>query len=108
MKGTTIVVTLAVALATCAFAQQQGGPPQGGPGGQRGQGGFGGPGGRRGMEGAIAPLDRLVFRADVQADIKVTADQKAKLVELRPRRGPGGPGGPGGPPQGGQGGGQGA
>lgn len=79
-----------------AHAQGQGG------GGQRqGRGGQGRMmmGGRNGF----MSLSSVVQRSDVQADLKVTDDQKTKLAELRPQRGQGGQGGNRG--QGGQGGG---
>lgn len=115
MKVRTLIATLAVGMAAINI-YAQGGPPQGGFGGQQGgPGGFqgrGGPGGPGGMERGLAPIEMVVFRRDVQDDLQITDDQHDKLDALRetmrPQRGRGGPGGPGDfggpPPQGGQGG----
>jgi len=123
MKARTLLVTLVIAMAVTSMAQFQGGPPQGGGPGGRGGPGFGGPGGPGGMERGLPPIDRLVFRRDVQDDIQVTDAERTKLEALRetmrspggpgfggpggfggpPPGGPGGPGDQGGPPQGGRG-----
>lgn len=95
MTLTKIVAALPVAL-LISLSHAQG--PQGGPP----PGGFG--------PGDPGPtLEALVNRTDVQADLKLTADQKLQVAKLRHgmpgMRGPGGQGGPGagpgGPPDGG-------
>lgn len=95
MKFKKLLLTTAMAtLCVGAFAQGFGGPPpQGGPGGPRMM--FGGP------MGGVQPAEMLVMREDVQADLKLTDEQKSKLLELRQSMRPGGPGGaPGGGPGG--------
>lgn len=99
IQRTLIAAALAVVAASASAQGFPGGPGggPGGPGGPGGQGrmmrgGFGGP-----MGGGLMTADMLVMRQDVQEDLKLTEEQKAKLDELRqtmrPRRGPGGPGG---------------
>ncbi|HVT12937.1 MAG TPA: hypothetical protein VHE55_11785 [Fimbriimonadaceae bacterium] len=92
-----LISVCALALAA-AMALAQGGPPGGGFGGGFGPGMMmGGPGGNE---------MGLLSRKDVQDDLALSADQKAKIGEMqkkyRPQRG--GPGGPGGGPGGGGGG----
>ena len=133
MKGFKVyglIATLA-AMAVCAGALAQDGPPQGGQGGPGGPPDMQqGPGGGQGMRGPGRrmgpPPEPLVFRPDVQKELKLSDDQIKKLHSiLRPpmgggpggqgdgqgrgqeRRGRGGQGGPpqgDGPPNGGQGG----
>jgi hypothetical protein len=102
MKGFKVyglVATLA-AMAVCASALAQDGPPQGGQGGppdMQGQG-MRGPGRRMGP-----PPEPLVLRPDVQKELKLSDDQIKKLRSImRPPMG-GGPGGPDGGPGGGAG-----
>ncbi|MBS1715167.1 MAG: hypothetical protein JST30_12610 [Armatimonadetes bacterium] len=99
MKRTTLAIVCALAIGTIVQAQQgfgQAGPPQG----QRG--GFQQRGPRMMMGGP-----NILMMPDVQAELKLTADQKQKLADLFPARQGGGQfggppqGGPGGPPQGG-------
>ena len=117
MKARILLATLAVGMAALSMSQSQGGLPQGGPGGPpRGGQGFRGPGGPGGMDRGLPPIEMLVFRHDVQADIKLTDSERTQLDALRESMRPpgrpggpggpgfGGPGGPGGPPQGGPGG----
>lgn len=100
------LLTLGVlAFALSALTTAQGGPPQGGP---PGQGGPGGPGMMMGGPGGFGNSDvQLLGRKDVQDDLQLTSDQKAKVAELQkkyqPQRGGPGGGGPGGPPAGGGG-----
>jgi hypothetical protein len=71
-----------VAIAPAALAQ--------GGGGQHGQGGHGGQGMRQGGPGMMhGPA--ILFRQDVQRELKLTEEQIGKLREAVP--GPGGPGG---------------
>jgi hypothetical protein len=73
-----IIAAFAVAtFAVGALAQTQGG--QGGFGGQRG----GGQRGQMRMMGGMGNPSMLVFRADVQDDLKLTSDQKDKLQALQ-------------------------
>lgn len=62
------------------------------------QGQGGGRGGRQGRIGRNATLtiSSIIQRADVQADLKVTDDEKTKIEALRPQRGQRGAGGGGG------------
>lgn len=53
----------------------------------------GGGGGRGQMRGGGNSMTGLLNRADVQAELKITDDQKAKLAELNPQRNRGGGGG---------------
>ncbi len=91
MRFKVSFVALAVmALASVSFAQQGGG--QGGQGGGR-------QGGMRGMMqmGGGQRLTQLLRNPQVQAELKITDDQKAKIAELPGGRGGGrGPGGGGG------------
>lgn len=111
-----IVTTSLATLALSAVVFAQAGPPQGGPGGQRGPGNQGpqagprqgGPGGPNQMQrrGPGAGM-MLVRMSSVQKELEMTADQIKQVNEMRPMMGgPGGQGGPGGPPP--QGGGFGA
>jgi len=84
---------LAVAVLLCAgFASAQ----DGGQGGRQGR-----RGGQFGQNRGPQNESQLAFRADVQADLAVTAEQKTKLTELQTKqresmRGAGGTGGAGG------------
>ena len=89
LKVSFIAVAL-MALAGVGFAQGQGG------GGRQGRGGFG-----QGMMGGGQRLTQLLRNEQVQTELKITDDQKAKIAEL-PRGGRGAGNGGGG----GQGGGQ--
>lgn len=104
LRLTTVI--LVAAMVPMALAQ----------GGQRGQGGPPEGGMRRGGPGMMQG-PAILFRPDVQKELKLTEAQVAKLREVLPQ-GPGGPGGPGGfergqggqgqrgqggPPQGGRG-----
>lgn len=110
-KGIGLIATVA-AFAICASALAQDGPPQPGEGGQPGQAG---PGMRGGLGRRMGPPpEPLVFRPDVQKELRLTDDQIKKLRSImRPPaapfdgpdgkwqgRGPGGRGqaGPGDPP----------
>lgn len=73
------MVALVVAPMTAEAQRGQGGGGQG-----RGQGGFGGGFGQRGGFGMGGNNSlQLVQRADVQADLKLTAEQKAELTKLQ-------------------------
>lgn len=75
---TLAALAAAIGAATLSFAQN---PPRQG-GGQRQGGGFGG--GMMGMMGGgLQPLSFMMFREDVQKDLKVTEDQKSKMAALR-------------------------
>lgn len=95
MKLKIAIALCALAIAIPGFAQQQGGPPGGGP--PRG----GGPGMQR-MGG-----QNILMAPDVQRELNLSEDQKAKLGALfggqnggRPPQGQGGQPGFGGPPPG--------
>jgi len=94
LTRTAAIAVLAIVPAMI-FAQQQrgqGGPPQGGQGMMRG-GMMGG--------GMMGGGPAILFRTDVQKELKLTQEQIEKLREVVP--GPGGPGGRGGfggPPRG--------
>ncbi|MGV3615590.1 MAG: hypothetical protein ACO1SV_09675 [Fimbriimonas sp.] len=100
---------VASAFAVVAAAASAQGFPGGGHGGPGGPGGHGGRMMGRGpgmMAHGVAPIDMLVMREDVQADLQLTDDQRSKLEGLRESsrppmghggRGPGRHGGPGGP-----------
>ncbi len=76
---TLAALAAAVGAATLSFAQN---PPRQGGGGQRPGGGFGG--GMMGMMGGgLQPLSFMMFREDVQKDLKITAEQKTKMDALR-------------------------
>ncbi len=81
---TTLVAAIAVvpALTLAQSGPPQGGPPRGGPQGMRGPGMQSGP--------------AILFRPDVQRELKLSESQIAMIREIVPQ----GPGGPGGPPQG--------
>jgi hypothetical protein len=91
MKRLVMLFAVMALLAVSAAAQRGGGGGQGGFGGGQGFGGRQG-----GMMGQMAgPM--ILMNPQVQAELKLTEDQIAKLREaLRPAGGPGGPGGAGG------------
>ncbi|RMG27085.1 MAG: hypothetical protein D6724_00465 [Armatimonadetes bacterium] len=81
-----------MALLAVSAAAQRGGGGQGGFGGGQG---FGGRQGGMMMGRMAGPM--ILMNPQVQAELKLTEDQVAKLREaLRPAGGPGGPGGAGG------------
>ena len=82
----SLIAVAVMALVSVSFAQQGQG---GGGGGRGGFGQFGRGGGQR--------LTQLLRNPQVQEELKLTDDQKAKVDALpRPQRGQGGPGGGGG------------
>jgi len=111
---TIAVLTLSMA-SVVSHAQQNGGPPPGGPGGFGGQG----PGGGRGFGGGFGRIQPATIPVEVLvSELKLTAAQAEKIKAIQVAynkersalmpnfggRGPGGPGGPGGRPGGGPGG----
>lgn len=90
MKRTLTLIIALLAVTSIAFAQQGGGG-QGGQGGGKGQG-QGQRGGQNQRQGGNNSPARLLAMTSVQAELNVTADQKAKLTELLPQRGQGGQG----------------
>ena len=97
MKRTTLAIVCAMAIGMPAQAQQDFGQAPPPPGGQ---GGFQQRGPRMMMGGP-----NILTMPDVQAELRLTDDQKQKVGQLFPARRQGGQfggqGGPGGPPQGG-------
>lgn len=96
MNKKLIIFIAVLGVAMLAFSQDGGKGQGGGKQGQRERGGQ-----RQGGGGGNG-IAALIGRADVQAELKVTSDQKTKLTDLVPQRGQRGQGGQG--DQGGQGG----
>ena len=108
MKTKTLLTLVAAlgALSLTAYAQDAGSPPEGGPGGHKGQGGPG-MGGKRPLPPIIAALDTNhdgTIDADEIANASASlkkldknGDGKLTPDELRPPRPQGGPEGQGGP-----------
>lgn len=101
MKRMISTIALALAMSTLsAFAQNAGGPPQGGGEPGKGQGGFHllPP---RAMEQLSLTADQLKQVADLETEVKaklekiLTAEQQQKLKEMRPPQRQGGPAGGG-------------